>query len=191
MRAAKVTTFYKIAAFSTLFGPIFGPCKSGFQHRRDGHFFARDGHYDSNDHREHFKGRFRAVRKLPFSPPPPPRRAYRQNTEGRNAIVRRPNAPNVYLYIIRKIFTIPSGELSAPCQRPSIALYTLGPNQDTATGHCPPEERYPGSHLDTQGALPPYLPIAPSVAASLPLGATGDAAQIKTNKLFCISLGLH
>ena len=61
VRAAKVTVLYKIGIISTSFAAIFGSCEVGFRGRRDGHFRARDGHYDSNDHREHFKGRFRAV----------------------------------------------------------------------------------------------------------------------------------
>ena len=52
-RGAKVTTFYKIGIFDVFFAAIFGAGRVDFWSRRDGHFFARDGHYDSNDHREH------------------------------------------------------------------------------------------------------------------------------------------
>lgn len=86
--------------FSALPRQVFGVTKMVI-------FFARDGHYDSNDHREHQKDRFRVVRKLPFSPPPSPRRAYRQKTEGRKALARGRKARNVYLYIFGKYFTIP------------------------------------------------------------------------------------
>ena len=53
MRVEKVTDFYKMGAFSTFFAAILVTKEVGFQGHRDGHFFARDGHYDSNDHREH------------------------------------------------------------------------------------------------------------------------------------------
>ena len=111
MRAVKVTVFYKIGALSAFFAPIFGFSEDDFWGRQDGHFFARDGHYDSKDRREHFKGRFRVVRKLPFSAPLSPRRAYRQTTEDRNALARCLKTENVYLYIFGKNFTIRSGTL--------------------------------------------------------------------------------
>lgn len=99
--------FYKTEAFIAFSAAIFGSSETGFRSHKDGHFFAHDGHYDSNDHREHQKDRFRVVRKLPFSPPPSPRRAYRQKTEGRKALARGRKARNVYLYIFGKYFTIP------------------------------------------------------------------------------------
>ena len=107
-RGTKVTTFYKTGTFSAVFAAIFGSLEDYFPGRRDGHFDARDGHYDPNDHRERKNDGFRAVRKLPFSPPPSPRRAYRQMAGGQKALAGRPNAQNVYLYILGKIFTIPT-----------------------------------------------------------------------------------
>ena len=113
VRAVKVTVFYKIGAFSAFRTAIFGFFEVGFRGRKDGHFRARDGHYDSNDHREHEKGRFRVVRKLSFSAPLPPRRAYRQTTEGRKALARCRSTENVYLCNIGKILTTPAGRLMA------------------------------------------------------------------------------
>ena len=60
-RAAKVTTFYKIAVIGTFLAAISSFFGADFRSRRDGHFFARDGLYDSNDHREQKKGRFRVA----------------------------------------------------------------------------------------------------------------------------------
>ena len=110
-RAVKVTIFYKKEAFSTFLLSIFGSSEDDFSGRRDGHFCARDGHYDSNDHREHLNGRFQGRHILPFSPPLPPRRAYRRVTEAPDALARWRNDRNVYLYIFGKIFTIPARRL--------------------------------------------------------------------------------
>ena len=116
-RVVKVTVFYKTGVIGDCFAAISGSSEVGFRSRRDGHFFARDGLYDSNDHREHPKGRFRVVRKWPFSAPLSPRRAYRQTMEG--CIAPRPtpkctkcifihyrifftSATNIHLAIIRK-----------------------------------------------------------------------------------------
>ncbi len=127
VRAVKVTTFYKTGVFSVSRAAIFGFFGDGFQGRQDGHFFARDGHYDSNDHRERENDGFRAAVTLPFSPPPSPRRAYRQNTEGQKALARRLNTGNVYLCNIRKIFTMPVGWLSAlPLAPIHTVCYTSG-----------------------------------------------------------------
>ena len=132
-RAAKVTTFYKIAAFRTSRAAIFGSFGDGFPRRRDGLFFARDGHYDSNDHREHRNDGFRVARKLPFSPSPPLRRAYRLTTEGLSTPARCRNAENVYLCNIRKIFTMRSSKQpvcvssqeAPPTQGPPFAFLSL------------------------------------------------------------------
>ena len=115
-------TFYKIGTLVTLFASIFVFFRDDFRSRRDGHFFARDGHYDSNDHREHSKGRFRVVRKLSFSSSPHPRRAYRQAIEGRKALARCLNGRNVYLYIIRKIFTVLASRLKVKNKRAKAML---------------------------------------------------------------------
>ncbi len=98
VRGEKVTMFYKVGAFCTFFAAIFGSFEVGLRSRRD-------GHYDSNDHRERKNDGFRVVRKLPFSPPPPPRRAYRQVVDGQKALARRLSTENVYLYILGKNFT--------------------------------------------------------------------------------------
>ena len=92
-RGVKVTTFYKIGTVGAFFAAIFGSDEDVLGSRRDGHFDARDGHYDSNDHRERKNDGFRVVRKWRFSPPPPPRHAYRQIMEGRNALDGCRNAP--------------------------------------------------------------------------------------------------
>ena len=113
MRTAKVTAFYKTEAFPAFFAAISASFEDDFQHRRNGHFGARDGHYDSNDHRERKNDGFRAVRELPFSPPPYPRRAYRQIVEDPEALARCRNARNVYLHIVRKKFTTSFGQRPA------------------------------------------------------------------------------
>ena len=123
-RAAKVTTFYKIGAFQGFSAAIFGSGEVGFQGRRDGHFFARDGHYVSNDHREQKNDGFRVAGKLPFSPPPPPRRAHRQTTEALKALARCRNGRNVYLYILRKTLTMAGRGLNtkSPCRMSAGAI---------------------------------------------------------------------
>ncbi len=108
------------------FTAIFGFYGDGFQSCQDGHFFARDGHYDSNDHREHFKGRFRAVRKLPFSSSLYPRRACRQTMEFLKALARHKNTENVYLYIFRKNFTIRIDKLAISMSGRAISICMRG-----------------------------------------------------------------
>ena len=98
-----------MGAFGTFFAAVLVTKEVGFQGHRDGHFFARDGHYDSNDHREQKNDGFRVLGKRLFLPSPPPRRVYRQIIGGRKAPARYRKAENVYLYILRKIFTMSGG----------------------------------------------------------------------------------
>ena len=128
-RAVKVTIFYKKEAFSTFLLSIFGSSEDDFSGRRDGHFCARDGHYVSNDHRERKNDGFRVAGKRLFSPPQPTRRAYRQNIKAQKAPGRRPNAKNVYLYIIRKIFTIQARQAERLTSVPETAQPLRGEGQ--------------------------------------------------------------
>ena len=73
---------------------------------------------------------------MPFSPPQYPRRAYRQKPEARKAPVRCPKAPNVYLYIIRKIFTIQDSALKAERTVPTHCASHVGATHEYRLTHA-------------------------------------------------------
>ena len=114
-----------------------------------------------------------------YSPLQPTRWAYRQTTESRIGLARRRNTENVYLYIIRKIFTIQDSGLKAKGKKTKKAKWQPGDHgakRDERPWLPRPLSRAPFSRVAGTPLLAPAAPASHLIyiEVSLPIAESGD-----------------